>query len=137
MLLDELSTYIEANSTLSEGTDLFLNHVPATASDTNVALYESGGIGPSMSFGGVEMESPSVQVVARSTTFSNARVLSQVVWNLFTSIENQNVPGTTAYPGVWYVAGKAQQSPFSIGTDSLGRYQVSCNYFLEKEPSST
>lgn len=134
MILDELSTYVAANSTLAVGTDLFMHSFPATAGDTAVAFFETGGVTPSVLFSGVDHERPTVQVVVRSDAYPTARSLAQVVFNLFTSIENVTLPTSS---GVAYISGTAQQQPFSIGDDGKGRPQVSCNYLFEKEVSST
>jgi len=131
MLLDEIATYVATNSTLVVGTDLFKNQFPATAKDTAVGIYESGGVGPSVTFGGVSHESPSIQVVVRSTSYGVARNLAQTIFNDLLDIENSTLSGTR------HLMARAQQSPFSIGTDAKDRPRVSCNYFIEKEVSST
>ena len=131
MILDELASFIATNSTLVVGTDLFKAGFPATAADTAVAIYETGGVSPKESFGGVVVETPSVQVLVRSTSYSVARNLAQTIWNDVVSISNSTLTG------VGYAYGRAQQSPFSIGNDELNRELVSCNYFIDKEVSST
>ena len=138
MILPELATYIAANSTLVAGTDLFMNQFPATASDTAVALYETGGVGPKVTFGGVAWESPSVQVVVRSTSYAVARNLAQTIFNKLLLIENDPLPvsASTGAATTNHLFVRPQQSPFSIGPDELDRPQVSCNYFVEKGVSS-
>lgn len=131
MILNELTTHIAANSTLVVSTDLFMHSFPATAKDTAVCLYETGGVGSVESFGGIVHERPSTQVLVRSTSYLVARNIAQTAYNTITAIKSTSLSGTE------YLYTSSQQSPFDIGDDESGRVQISCNYFIYKEPSST
>lgn len=131
MILEELTSHIVTNTTtLVVGTNLFMTGFPATGPDTAVAIYDTGGVAPTESFGGVVMETPSVQVIARSTSYVIAKGLAQDIWNTIIAIKNSTLSGTE------YVYTTPQQSPFSIGNDEAERELVSCNYFVNKEVST-
>lgn len=128
MILDEIASYVAANSTMVVGTDLFKAAFPADGPDTATAFYETGGLGVQYNLGNtVGFERPALQVISRSTRYTVARNRAQVVYNLITGLANSTEAITT----------DALQSPFSIGTDDDRRYMVSCNYIVTKGLSST
>ena len=140
MILEELTAYVVATTStsppLAVGVNVFMHSFPATAADTAACFYETGGTAPVESFGGVVAEAPNVQVVARSDSYTDARDLAQTVFNKMVAVKNVSLSSSTA-AGTWYVSGHAQQSPFDIGDDASGRPQISCNYRIQKEVSST
>lgn len=138
MLLDDVATYIDTNSTaLSVGATgnllkaQLLDSIPA---DTCVALYEQSGTVTSQSFStgstgaAVEFENPNLQVISRSTSYTTARTNAQTIFTLLDGL-SATLPTAT---GTNYLSIDALQSPFSIGKDRNERWLVSVNFAIRK-----
>lgn len=141
MLLDDVATYLAANSThftvgaagdLMKAVMLDDGGVP----DTVVVLYETGGVGTvhTLSTSGLaarQYEQPALQVLSRSTAYQTARNRAEAAFRLLDGYTG-GLPTST---GTTYLSVAAQQSPFSVGRDSNQRYLVSTNYLIRKESS--
>lgn len=139
--LDEIARYIDKNSTtLTLATNLWKSWIPDKAPATSVLVLERGGIAPSRGLGstsGPVFETPSVQVLSRSTSYQTARANAETIYRLLDKVANQTLYPTssTSTGGTYYVSIDALQSPFPIGRDGSGAHQVSVNFLARKELS--
>ncbi len=129
MILDELATYLAANSTLTVGGTLGKARMTDTQPDTVGVLYESGGLSTVYTFStgsAVEYQRPTVQFLSRSTSYVTARQAAETVYQLLDGLSN------TTMTGVRYKSVKAIQQPFTVGVDDSDRYLVSVNFQCER-----
>ena len=140
MLLDDVTTYLDAQSTALKklaGTTGNLSKAfmgdAAPTPDTIVTLYETGGTDPIHVFttGGQTRwyEQPTLQALSRSTSYQTARDNAEVVFTKLDGLANTLLPTAT---GVFYLSIDAIQSPFSIGRDANNRHLVSVNFSIVK-----
>lgn len=142
MLLDDVATYLDAQSTaltLLSGTGgnlakaIALDATPAPG--TLVALYETAGRGNgyTMSTGAkatVAYESAGLQVLSRSTSYATARDNAETVYTTLDGLAGATLPTST---GTLYLDFSAVQPPFSAGRDNSDRHVVSVNFLVRKE----
>lgn len=128
-LLDDIGTYVAANTSLVLGTSLFLSLMP-DESDNLVGLYENTGIIPVSTLGSSglpKIERPELQFIVRNTSYATGRALSNTLWELLTSVANQTLSGT------FYHRIEATSSPFVFERDISRRVLFSCNFNVMKE----
>lgn len=123
MLLDDIATYLEANSIGTVGTDLFKGDMPETP-DNCVALFEYAGEPPEVA---TDIEYPGLQVRVRNTSYSAARVKIDAVYALLHTLANTTLSGTK-YLSIFAV----QSSPVPLGRDSSNRVDLAQNYKVTK-----
>lgn len=128
--LDDLGTYVDTNTSLTLGTDLFLSLMPDTP-DNVVALYEStGGVVPVSTMGSTnlpQIERPELQVIVRNTSYSTGRALANTLWELLTAVSNTTIESTL------YHRIESTSSPFVFDRDDSRRVLFSCNFNVMKE----
>lgn len=141
MLLDDLATYLAAQSTAfaifsgSTGNLAKAVALDATLPDTITVIYETGGLGNeyvySTATGGAKVanERPSFQIISRSTRYTTARTRAETAYTILDGLAGQTLPTAT---GTLYLEIVANQAPFSIGRDDNERYLVSSNYTARK-----
>lgn len=137
MILKELGKYLQDNSLGTLGTNLFLGHMPATPA-TCACLYENSGMAPQWTFGSTtpQWESPTVQVICRSTDYVTARNKADDIWRYLVNVANQTLLPAAGATGAYYLRVDALQSPFSVGPDENGNVVLSCNYLVRKRLST-
>lgn len=137
MLLDDVATYIDTNSTAlalgATGNLLKAQLLDSIPADTCVALYEQSGTVTSQTFStgsgaAVDFENPNLQVISRSTSYVTARTNAQTIFTLLDGL-SATLPTAT---GTRYLSIDALQSPFSIGKDRNERWLVSVNFAIRK-----
>ena len=133
MLLDDVATYLESQSTrLTVGVNLTKAFMPDSP-NTVTTLLESGGVFPMHAFstGGATRfyEQPGLQVLSRSTDYQTVRLVMEDVFTILDGINNTNIPTSS---GVRYAAIDAIQSPIHLGRDSNDRYEMSVNFTVMK-----
>lgn len=129
MILDDFGAYIEANTALTLGTDLFLGLMPEEPSDV-VALYENSGVPPISTLGSVNrppITRPELQVLVRNGSYSTGRTLADDIWQLLTAVTNATINGNL------YHRVEAISSPFVVERDSNRRVLISCNFNTMKD----
>lgn len=129
-LLEELGTYVAANTSLVLGTDLFLSQLPDTP-DTSVVITESSGAAPVDVLGGQDLpayERPRVQVVCRAASYTVARDLADDVYRALIKIAGDTLSGTH------FIRVEAVQSPFPLSRDEDRRVLFVCNYQVMRIP---
>ena len=133
MLLDDVGTYLAANSTrLSVGVNLTKSFMPDTP-DTCTTLFETGGFSPLHAFTtGADTryyERPGLMVHSRSTDYQTVRETMEAVFTILDGWNNAALPTTT---GVHYGEISASQSPFLIHRDQNDRFVMSINFNIIK-----
>ena len=132
MLLDDLASYMAAQSTqFTVGVSMTKTFMP-DAPDTLTTLYETGGFSPVHYFSTGQtrdVERPSLQVIARSTSYQVARTNIEEVFTLLDGIHDRGLPTTT---GTHYQSIDAIQSPFSLGRDENERWRLAVNFTITK-----
>lgn len=140
MLLDDVATYLDAQSTalaLRKGTAGNLAKAQSLDSaalpNTCVVLYETAGSAGAhtWSTGGssVAYESPRLQVISRSTSYVTARTNAQTVYTTLDQFSGY-LPTST---GTRYLSIDAIQAPYAYGRDDNDRFLVTTNYAIRKE----
>lgn len=133
MILDDVGTYLSANSTrLTVGVNLTKTFMPDTP-DTVTTLFETGGTFPLHQFTtGTSTrvyEQPGLMVHSRSTDYQTVRDVMEDVYTILDGYNNAGLPTST---GVWYAAIDATQSPFLIHRDKNDRFVMSVNFTVMK-----
>jgi len=131
MLLGEVGTYIVANSSYVEGTDLFYGFLPETP-DNCLALYELTSSPPDFTLGTdlPVFERPRIQMYVRNTSYSTGRSAAETIWQLLTKISNQDLTG------VRYHRIQAISSVQFLSRDKNRRSTFTANLDVTKVPST-
>ena len=133
MILDDVATYLAANSTrLTVGVNLTKAYMPDTP-DTCTTVFETGGYVPiHFLTTGTQTrmyESPSIMVHSRSTDYQTVRTVIDDVFTVLDGVNNRGLPTTT---GTHYVSIDAVQSPFLVTRDQNDRFVMSVNFDVTK-----
>lgn len=133
MILDDIATYLAANSTrLSVGVNLTKTFMPENPS-TVTTIFETGGLFPlhyfTTSTGTRSYERPSLMIHSRSTSYETARDTIEDVFTILDGTHDTNLPTGT---GTHYLTVDAIQSPFPVGRDSNDRHILSVNFNVTK-----
>lgn len=124
-LIEEVGTYLAANSTLFVlGTKTFLNYLPDVPNRAN-AVHETGGLAPDWVMGAstkVAWENARFQIVTRSTSSTQARGDMDIAWTILSGVTNKVLTGTT------YLRISPTQSPFLLERDKRGRPVYAVNF---------
>ena len=133
MILDDIATYLAANSTrLTVGVNLTKSFMPDTP-DTCTTVFETGGFVPVhyMSTGTQTrtFESPSIMVHSRSTDYQTVRSVIDDVFTILDGVRDTNLPTST---GTYYQQIGAVQSPFLVTRDQNDRFVLSVNFDVTK-----
>lgn len=133
MLLDDIATYLAAQSTrLTVGTNLTKGFMPEQAG-TVTTIYETGGFEAlhymTTSTGTRSYERPGLMIHTRSTGYADGRLTIEDVFTILDGVHDTTLPTATGTP---YVSITAVQSPFLTGRDSNDRYVFSVNFDVTK-----
>jgi hypothetical protein len=133
MLLDDVGTYLAANSTrFTVGVNLTKGNMPENPA-TCTTLFETGGFSPLHAFTTGSQtryyERPSIMVHSRSTDYQTVRDTMEAVFTILDGYNNALLPTAT---GVHYGSIDAVQSPFLINRDSNDRFVMSVNFNVVK-----
>ena len=133
MILDDIATYLAANSTrLTVGVNLTKSFMPDNP-DTVTTVFETGGFVPLhfLTTGAQTRayESPSVMVHSRSTDYQTVRDTMDAVFTILDGVNSRGLPTTT---GTHYVSVDAVQSPFLVTRDQNDRFVLSVNFDVTK-----
>lgn len=126
-ILDAVGTYIDANDSLTAGTNLFGARMQETP-DVAVCLYEYAGEGPGYAFGasGQVIDRPRIQLVSRASRDDYATARDKAV----TLRALLDVAGVTM-SGITVLRITPIASVFSMGPDEQDRPLVGCNFTCE------
>lgn len=133
MILDDVGTYLAANSTrLTVGVNLTKSLMPDTP-NTVTTLFETGGFSPLHAFTTGSQtryyERPGLMVHSRSTDYQTVRDTMETVFTLLDGYNNAALPTAT---GVHYASIDASQSPFLTHRDKNDRFVMSVNFNIVK-----
>lgn len=145
-MVEEVGTYIQAQSLGTLGTSLFLN---GWSDSTGIAacLFEYPGSSPRRRYAGVAWEEARIQVVVRSTTPSGpegiadpraARVRAQKIWRTLEDIGNENLTAVNEVGSTqttYYLSVSVLQSPFLLDRDDKGRTLFAFNCRVQRDSS--
>lgn len=100
------------------------------------AVFEYGGRSAEGRFGvvGVGYERPAISIIFRGipNDYLGPMTKARIAWQALASVQ----PGLITLGSALYLSVKPQGSPFSLGQDpTTKRFEISCNYYIEKEPS--
>lgn len=132
MLTGEVSARLTAQSLVTTGFSVYRNVWPDTP-DKVIALFETGGIGPSLFFSGATVEQPGLQVRVRGAARDGDAPRLQIE-RIFQAAIGWG--GFTA-SGVKYLGFEAIQAPFLMGRDGNERVEWAVNFVVRKELSPT
>lgn len=123
-MLDDLGAYLDTNSSLVLGTDLFLGVLPEIPSNC-VALFENSGVSPDFTLGTNNLpilERPELQVIVRNGSYSTGNTLADTIYRVFTQITNQTINSVN------YLRIQAIASPSVMDRDSNRRVLFTTNF---------
>jgi hypothetical protein len=127
LLITDIDDYL---TTSGVTTSIYRGRQPSDPS-TVLTIYETGGAAPvhamSGSPGTAVAEQPTIQVVARSTSYSTARTDADQCFDLLDGLYQKTINGTR------YLYVEALQSPFMLERDDQERTRIACNYRIVKD----
>jgi len=128
MLLDEIAAYLDANTTLTSGVDLFAVETPPEP-DACVSIHEYSGGGPQDTFGTASVyEILALHVRARAQTYPAAMALADTVNALLYAVTD------TVIGGHLYHRIVAQGSWVVIDIDTKSRVTVKQDFRVLRVP---
>lgn len=133
-LLDELAARLVAQGVGILGTNIFLSStaIIPTGSGPYLTLNETGGFKPALTQNNTATQRPTVQLLARATSYPLARAL---LYAAYAALGGQNGLWNTTLSGVQYLKILARQEPTDMGLDGSSRSQIVFNIDVEKQPS--
>ena len=126
-MIQEITQYIENNTDLEIGVDLFSAFVPSDAPDDCVAILETVPGVPNFYLTDY-VEKP-IQVISRASNYYVAKLNVEAIYSLLhgaTGITLPNVIGNEYYVNT----AEANAAPYSIGVDDRGLHQIVVNFIL-------
>lgn len=124
-MIDDIANYLEANTNLKKGKDLFLGNAPTSPGDC-VVLYDTGGQNP---YQEVPVDRPSIQVLCRSKSDKGGRLRvknqSQEIFDLL----NRKLELTIGTKDVMFA--RAVSSPQCLGVNDQGRWEYVTNFIFQ------
>ena len=120
-ILTDIANYINTNTSLTLGEDLFIGTLPANVENC-VGIFQSGGIEPTTY---LDIIKPTIQVLVRNTNYETAQQLAYEIYDSLHQLYNQTMGNTEIYTVF------ALQEPTDIGEDETGRAVFTGNYVLE------
>ena len=131
--LDEIATAVAGASTgFVLDTSVFVDSMPDTP-NTCIGVYGPAGSGPFIALGTTtpSFESPGLQVICRSTSYTTARSNAETVYlHLITKVNTSL--GSTGGSSATYLSIDPLQTPFTLGSDENDRPLFGCNYRVRK-----
>ncbi len=122
----ELAEFIEDQSTLVVGTDLYTGIFPQDAADTASAIRPTGG--PEEFF--VNIRHATHQVISRARYWKDAEDEAFKVYDVLHKARGFTLPVVESGPTYILETGRAIAQPQFIGHDDKGRLEFSTNYLL-------
>ena len=123
-LLEDIGGYIDTNTSLTLGTDLFLGLLPETPSNC-VSIFENSGVAPLFTQGSAGLpvlEKPQLQFIVRDASYSNGRSVAETLYRLLTQVFNQTINSNL------YLRIEAISVPSVMDRDQTKRVLFTCNF---------
>ena len=125
-MLEDIGGYIDAQTTLTLGTDLFLGLIPDTPSNC-VSVFENGGVAPDFTMGTnnlPQLERPELQFIVRNSSYSAGRIIADTLYRTITQISNQTINS------VRYLRLQPISNPSVMDRDANRRVLFTCNFYV-------
>ena len=127
-MIKELAQYIENNTSMVIGTDLFAGWVTQGSQDTASVLTETGGATKDWS---TTRRAPTFQVISRGATYHTARDEAFTIFDLFNGTKGEiTLPVITSGDDFMIENIVPISSPQYIGQDQERRFEFSTNYLI-------
>lgn len=125
----EIKAYLDSLGTLGK---IVCGSIPAEPDEIGV-IHEYGGRPPDFQFGhvGIKYEKPSIQVLFRGAPHDYDLPMhrARIAWAALAEVQPGRLPGALTE----YLMIAPQQSPFSLGKDENKRFEIVCNFYIDKE----
>lgn len=128
-MLEDIGGYVDTNTSLTLGTDLFLGVLPDAPSNC-VALFENGGVSGLYTLGTdnlPKLERPQLQFIVRNASYATGRNLAETLYRLITQITNQTINGNL------YLRIEAVSVPDVMDRDQSKRVLFTCNFDVVRD----
>ena len=128
-MLEDLGGYLDTNSALTLGVDLFLGLMPENVSNC-VSVYENGGRSPDFTMGSNNLpiiENPEFQIIVRNSSYQTGRSLADSTYRVMTQIANLTINS------VEYLRVVAISSPALMERDSNKRVLFTTNFYVTRK----
>lgn len=119
-LANDVATYIDSNTSLTAGTNLFIGRQPSSPT-TCVVVYETGGSQPDGD-APTQLETPTFQILIRSSDYATGRTYLDTMRSLFHKLIETDV-GSTHFLNCFAVSEGGH-----IGQDDAGADEFSINF---------
>lgn len=127
-VLEDIAAYVDTQTALTLGTDLFIGELPADPDAATVLLeYGGGPVRYTLGEKRPAMEEYSVQIVSRDTTYQTARARAQTVYQAIAEFTTQVINSTR------YLSIEPKQPPFPLAWDDNDRYRFVFNVEVQRE----
>lgn len=127
MLLEDIGSYLQANSIGTLASDLFLGIMPSDPANC-VTLYEYAGKPRVRKFGNTDiLEAPGLQIKVRNVSYALCRQKLEQIIVLMDGMNNV-VLGSTKYLSI-----EANQGATPLGVDGNNRMVFTVNFSVLKE----
>lgn len=127
--LPELGTYIDSDTSLTIGVDLFLGLLPEEP-DACVAIFETtpGSVMETMRTTAPSLEMPRIQAIIRGqrNSYATTRATAETVWRSVSKIQN------TTLSGVQWLRAIPVDTPSLMGRDDDERPLFTVNFEIVK-----
>ena len=125
-MLKEITSYIDTNTSLTEGDDLFAGHYE---SDTTANIVVVEALVPGIAdYILTDFRQVSIRIMVRNTSFFTAQDLAQTLFDLLHGKEQIELPVVDSGPA--YLCNINGTTPAYIGQDEKGRFQFSVNFLF-------
>lgn len=124
---DDIKDYIEDNTDLVFGTDLFVAAEPKDK-DNVVTIYDTGGFDADPKFA---LDSPTIQIRVKNNIYKTGYLVCEDIKNQLLYFTKQSI-NDSEYIGIW------QQGDITpIGRDENNRFIFTMNFRLKRIPADT
>jgi hypothetical protein len=128
-VLDEIGTYLQTQGIGIVNSDIFLGELPDVKKvndkdlniDNCIAVFETGGFEPDLTFDNDNAEYPTFQVIVRDRSYQDCAEKISSIYKLLHG-------NTSLFPLII-----AQQPPAPIGQDDKKRWEFSVNFKVTKQ----
>lgn len=128
-LLEDIGGYIDTNTSLTLGTNLFLGLLPETPSNC-VAIFEESGVSGLYTQGTSNLprlERPQLQFIVRNESYSTGRSVAEDVYRVLIQVANRTINSNL------YLRIEATGAPAVMDRDLTKRVLFTCNFDVVRQ----
>lgn len=129
MLLDDIADLLTTAGMSTGSTGISRDYMPPTP-DTAIAIYGTGGPGPTYTMTDSVLEEPTLQILCRATSLVTAHTLARGCYKALNGLSARTINGTR------YHWAQPSQEPTLFARDENNRFIVSCTYAIKKDRST-